>query len=92
MNYRQYLWKCTRETLEAVLFYLTVIGMIALMLGVAALLIFLGIKYVEFLSNVFGLVISFFILIGTFGFGLCIIFLFFNYRHYKNYVKDGVKE
>jgi len=96
MNYKEYWWKCTKEVLtnevfDAILFYFLMIGFFILFIGGAILLAFLGIKIIEFLIPIFGVVISFVILVvtifGVFG----IILLIFNYRHYKKYVKDDVK-
>jgi len=92
MNYKEYWWKSTKEVLDTILFYLLIIGFFTLFIGGAILSAFLGIKIIEFLIPIFGVVISFVILVGLVSIILYIIVLFFHYCHYKKYVKVGVKE
>lgn len=86
MNYKEYWWKCTKETLNTFGWYLMVIGSFAGMVCLCGLLAFLGIKCIEFLIPIFGEIISFIILIGLAFSGLYIIFIIFDYRYYKKKV------
>ena len=92
MNYKEYWWKCTKDVLHSLLLYLMVIGVIALAVGFCALIVFLAIKYAEYFVPIYGAVVSIVIIAVTIFGGFGIILLIFNYRHYKKYVKDGVKK
>ena len=92
MNYREYWWKCTKEALDSLLSYLTVIGVFVLAVGFCALMVFLVMKYVEYCVPIFGKVVSVIIIVVT-TFGIIFItLLIYNYRYYKKCVKVGVKE
>jgi len=90
MNYKEYWWKCTKDVLHSLLLYLMVIGYLVLFVGGAILLGLLGVKFVEFLIPIFGVIVASIIFVAIASGGLAVIFLYFSYRHFKKYVKDDI--
>ena len=93
MKYRTYWWKTVKEVVKESYPYFLIAGVIIAIVGLGALLIFLGIKCIKFLIPIFDEFISFVILIGMLVGSLVMILSFFHYRYYKKYVKkNGVKK